>query len=185
MEGRIAHLAQLLQVLPKVPTWPQVTSSGAVLKCSPLSAVRRARMMSISVLRAIKAARAMLLSEGCASSLHFGDFTALNCARSRQIRPSFHRFVRARTSPPIASISMCQRPAVAVPVSPSHVDECARARSLRLPAFLAGHGVLTELDKSALIRRLWLNEWTEQITQRLDMSVSGMAAHRTIRTGAR
>jgi hypothetical protein len=54
------------------------------------------------------------------------------------------------------------------------------ARFAEIAVLLARRGVMTELDTSALIRRLQLNEWTEQITQ-LGMSVSadGGAPHDT------
>ena len=44
------------------------------------------------------------------------------------------------------------RPAVTVPRAPAHLDDRARARFTEMAEMLARHGVMTELDASALAR---------------------------------
>jgi P27 family predicted phage terminase small subunit len=44
------------------------------------------------------------------------------------------------------------KPAVAIPEPPGHLDERARARFTQMAQMLASHGVMTELDASALAR---------------------------------
>jgi P27 family predicted phage terminase small subunit len=44
------------------------------------------------------------------------------------------------------------RPPIAVPAPPSHLDERARTRFAEIATMLARHGVMTELDTSALAR---------------------------------
>lgn len=44
------------------------------------------------------------------------------------------------------------RPPIAVPAPPSHLDQRARTRFAEIATMLARHGVMTELDTSALAR---------------------------------